>query len=308
MSNTRDFTSLGVVAKNAVPVNQDNDPDRIVGTPYRNTDLTTFQVTEGERFNIPPVSENDNQKLFNQSSFTDVIDKRGIVGWSNLVDYAKPSLVYASDGNFYTCIKPSGPTPPNFIVDPITDNQDAPLYWLIYKNSTALALDLANQTPGSEGSRLVGYTNKTLYQGIYDCINNLVSSKHIKILASANFRIQALSGINNTVFFGTPAVFNVASITGYTVTTDSVPYISHVDISFENDIDANYSILTFAGVETIDFHTVSTDSAAPYTYNKSTSGISLGARYRSPYTTDSVQNSIYNDRLDACFLAYQILT
>lgn len=302
MSSTRSFTSLGVVAKNATPVNAENDPDRVVGTPYRNTDLTSFQVAEGERFNIPPVSEDDNQKLFNQSSFTDVIDRRGIVGWSNLVDYEKPALVYASDGNFYTCKKANGPS--TFIVDPITDDQDAPVYWLIYKNSTALALDLANQTPGNEGSRLVGYTNMTVFQAIYGCYNKLFNSNHIQILASVSYEVRALDGYNNTEWVIEPNVFNVESVTVY-----SMPYrITHTDIVFENDIDENYSVLTFAETPlSSTVISVGGASGASYTYNKTASGISLGTRYRTPYSTDSTQDSFNSEFQGACLIAYKLI-
>ncbi len=153
MGTTRDFKSLGIVATDAQQVT--GMGLRTKGESYRLTNLTDIQQIAGELYDVNPRTEDLNQKLFNQSSFTDLLDKKGSIGWTNLVDYARPALVWGSDGEYYICLRDNGPS--TFIFDPVNDNVDNPQFWQIFENAQQLRLDLTDETPGDEGARLVGH-------------------------------------------------------------------------------------------------------------------------------------------------------
>ena len=117
MPTTRSFKSLGVTASNAeivIPVQP------LTGTGYRNTTFSQSENEEGQKFNNNLESPNRNQQQFITTSFTDTIDRRGIVGWSNLVNYDVPAIVWADDGEFYQALLPSGPDNGGAI-DPATE-------------------------------------------------------------------------------------------------------------------------------------------------------------------------------------------
>ena len=229
MANTRDFNSLGVMASDALEVTEDGVREQ--GVAYRRTNLSDVVQIEGEIYDEPPITENINQKLFNQSSFTDIIDTTGVLGWTNLVDYSPPAMVWANDGtpntgDFYLCLRDSGPS--TSVFDPLSDDQSNPVFWRILENPGQLRLDLADETPGSEGSRLVGYNNVNTNGGIdvgltvkaaLDVIYNRVNPLNdFEVLANLNVKLQ--------VDVGAP------------------PFISLVDtISKFNVDDGNYEVI-----------------------------------------------------------------
>jgi hypothetical protein len=166
MSSTRDFTSLGVWAENA---NTTIPPVPVDGTAYRNTAYTQLQNEAGDAYNTKPDSANFNQKMYVISSFIDMLDKHGIVGWSDEVDYAEPAVVWASDNKFYVALQASGPsTTPK---DPI----DSPTYWELFESAATLRRELASQEEGTEGARIVGYTDMTVQEAL-DSINDSISN------------------------------------------------------------------------------------------------------------------------------------
>ena len=107
MAVTRTFTSLGVVATDAETV---IPPTPISGTAYRNEAFSQVENETGERFDTIADSADFNQKQFIISSFTNMIDTNGVPGWTDLVDYAAPALVWGSDNLFYFAIAASGPS------------------------------------------------------------------------------------------------------------------------------------------------------------------------------------------------------
>ena len=161
MSNTRDFKSLGVWATNATTT---IPSEPVSGTPYRNSNLTTLQNKAGEPYGEAIISADFNQKMYIISSFTDLIDKKGIVGWSNLVDYMAPALVWGSDGYFYEALTSSGPS--STIHDPVDDDKNSPIYWRVWQSSTELQNNLFSTQVGTEGSRLVGYNKVDVNGGV----------------------------------------------------------------------------------------------------------------------------------------------
>lgn len=145
MANTRDFISLGIWADDADTV---IPPSPIPGTPYRNEGVTPGQNEAGLGYQNEADSADFNQKMYIISSFTDTINTHGIPGWSDQVSYDMPAVVWASNGEFYFALGPS------LGQDPISSPSD----WQLVAGMG----ELNNETPGSEGTRLVGHTGFTL--------------------------------------------------------------------------------------------------------------------------------------------------
>ena len=160
MSTTRDFKSLGIWAENAtttVPITPST------GVAYRNESLTPAQFVVGTPANEPVRIDNYDQQFFLTTSFTDMIDKHGIVGWSDSVSYDVPALVWGSSGLFYTALQAS------LGQDPVS----SPSYWKVLVNGADVEAALiayenaiSSQTASSEGTRLVGHTGETAFAAI----------------------------------------------------------------------------------------------------------------------------------------------
>jgi hypothetical protein len=125
MASTRNYNILGVWAKAA----QTTIPaDPISGTVYRDPAVDVTEFEEGWPYDQLVNSADFNQKLFLVTSVLEELDKQGILGWSDLVDYdAVPALVRGSDGLFYKSIQTSGPNDPNGVQDPVLDVGN--VYW-----------------------------------------------------------------------------------------------------------------------------------------------------------------------------------
>lgn len=166
MSSTRDFKSLGIWAEDANTVIPEDPVD---GTAYRNTEYTKVENEAGDAYDTKPDSADFNQKMFVITSFIDMLDTHGIVGWSDEVDYTVPAVVWASDSKFYMALLASGPS--TTVKDPISN----PTYWELVESAATLRRELASQTEGTEGSRLVGYTDMTVYEALNN-INNVINN------------------------------------------------------------------------------------------------------------------------------------
>lgn len=150
MPTTRNFSSLGIWAKEAklsIPMTP------VEGVPYRDITVTKTQNEEGEGYDTRPNSATFNQKMFIVTSFTDEMDRHGIVGWSDQVDYELPAITWSTNEFFYTALQTSGPAGVG-AKDPDTE----PTYWERIFGSRQFELDLSSQVLGNEGAGLVGTT------------------------------------------------------------------------------------------------------------------------------------------------------
>ena len=121
MANVRDFDSLGVFAENANPT---IPATPVPGTAYINENLTPAENEAGYGYLDVFASANNNKVLNVVTNFTDTIAEHGLLGWSDNQSYTLPSIVYASDNNFYVALLPSDPIGTG-AQDPIT----ATTYW-----------------------------------------------------------------------------------------------------------------------------------------------------------------------------------
>lgn len=106
MASTRSIISPGIFAENASTV---IPPTPIAGVSYRDTVSGTDDIVNGWRYGTRVESQDWNQIVFLMTSMLSLIDKKGVIGWSNLVDYTESALTFGSDGNLYVWIQASGP-------------------------------------------------------------------------------------------------------------------------------------------------------------------------------------------------------
>ncbi len=115
MATTRDFKSPGVFALNAsttIP------PVPIQGVSYRDITTTIAEANDGWPYAEVVNSAEYNQILHQYSSMLNSMDKQGILGWSNQVDYAVPAIVFGSNNTIYLATAASGPA--TAVQDPIS--------------------------------------------------------------------------------------------------------------------------------------------------------------------------------------------
>lgn len=120
MASTRDVISPGVFAEDAsttIP------PTPIAGVSYRDPVAGPASVPDGWAYAERVNSAEFNQLMFQYSSLLSIIDKQGLLGWTDLVDYAVPAVVFGSDGIAYQSLLASGPS--SAPRDPISN----PTYW-----------------------------------------------------------------------------------------------------------------------------------------------------------------------------------
>lgn len=107
MASTRNVKAPGVLASAAtvgVP------PTPIAGAAYRDPAALAVMLASGWKYGTPVNSAGENQYNFQTSTLLDLVDKHGVLGWCNLVDYETPALVFGSDGILYRALANSGPS------------------------------------------------------------------------------------------------------------------------------------------------------------------------------------------------------
>lgn len=107
MSSTRSVKSPGVWgadASTSIPASP------LAGVSYRNTGITPGQTRGGWPFDTLVDSAKFNEMLYRYTSLLDAIDRQGVLGWSDQVDYTVPALAWGSDGALYRCLLASGPS------------------------------------------------------------------------------------------------------------------------------------------------------------------------------------------------------
>lgn len=137
MASLRDFFIRAIRASTAltsIPASP------IRGTSYRNTNMTNAERTAGARYNSIAPSEFINQQDFEESSVLNEVDKFGIPGWTDLIDYQTAAIVRGSDGNHYKANAASGPA--GTVRDPVIDPSTWDLFGGLVGNSSAGVLNI----------------------------------------------------------------------------------------------------------------------------------------------------------------------
>lgn len=122
MASTRDIVSPGVFAENAsttIP----SPP--LQGIPYRDPVAGPASVPNGWPYFTKVNSAEFNQLMYQYSTLLTLMDRRGVLGWTDVLDYTESALVLGSDGALYFWLQESGPGTVAGVQDPTA----APTYW-----------------------------------------------------------------------------------------------------------------------------------------------------------------------------------
>lgn len=106
MSSTRNVKSPGIFAESATTV---IPPTPIAGVSYRDAVTGTDDIDVGWQYGTRVQSQDWNQIMFLLTSVVGLVDKKGVLGWSDQVDYSEAAICFGSDGQLYTWDAPSGP-------------------------------------------------------------------------------------------------------------------------------------------------------------------------------------------------------
>jgi len=137
MASTRSVIAPPVFASDATTV---IPPTPISGVSYRDPVAGPASSADGWPFAERVNSAEFNQIMFQLSTIIGIMDKQGVLGWSNAVDYAVPALAFGSNGLPYIAIQPSGPT--TAIQDPVT----SPLFWEQFSSHGVVVFNTAGVT------------------------------------------------------------------------------------------------------------------------------------------------------------------
>lgn len=121
MSSTRSTIAPPPFAANALTV---IPPTPVAGVSYRDPAAGPASSADGWPYAERVNSAEFNQILFQATTLLSIIDKKGILGWSDQVNYTEASLCFGSDGSLYLWLIPSGPAGAG-AKDPISN----PTYW-----------------------------------------------------------------------------------------------------------------------------------------------------------------------------------
>ncbi|MPW31989.1 hypothetical protein F9L16_23875 [Agarivorans sp. B2Z047] len=107
MANVRDDKNPGIFAENAqtsIPV------PPTPGTPYRDPVNGLDDIANGWRYEQRVLSQEFNEILFRLTTLTELIDRTGVLGWSDKVNYDQGyALVFGSNNLLYKALQDSGP-------------------------------------------------------------------------------------------------------------------------------------------------------------------------------------------------------
>lgn len=167
MSSTRNFNSPGIFAENAsttIP------PTPIAGASYRDAANGTDEVPNGWQYGTRVDSKDWNQIMYLATSMLDMMDKKGLLGWTSLTVYSEPAVAFGSDGKIYKWLQESGPGTAAGARDPVSE----PLYWSEFGNQSqlidSLRINVAsasniNLTTAAPSTRHINITGTTTING-----------------------------------------------------------------------------------------------------------------------------------------------
>lgn len=141
MSSTRSTIAPPVFALNALTV---IPPTPVAGVSYRDATAGPASSPDGWPYAERVNSAEWNQLVYQWSTLLSIMDKKGVLGWSALVDYTESSVQFGSDGILYSWLAASGPNNGG-AKDPISN----PTFWIPFRASGSLINTRVFNTPGS---------------------------------------------------------------------------------------------------------------------------------------------------------------
>lgn len=118
MSSTRNIISPGLWANDALTAVPATPTP---GVSYRN--IGAFDIEQGWPFGLKVDSAPFNQVVYQVTSLLSILDQRGVLGWTSLLNYTVGALVLGSDNVLYQCAVNNGPG--SSVQDPVSTSG----YW-----------------------------------------------------------------------------------------------------------------------------------------------------------------------------------
>lgn len=116
MASTRTYFLPGVFADTALTA---IPASPVTGVAYRDDTIGNAEFITGWEFNTIVEGPEFNQILYTHAKIIDEVDKQGLLGWTDLVDYGVSALVRGSDDEFYYSTAVNGPA--TSVQDPVGD-------------------------------------------------------------------------------------------------------------------------------------------------------------------------------------------
>lgn len=141
MSSTRSIISPPPFASNALTT---IPPTPVAGVSYRDPVAGPASSPDGWPYAERVNSAEFNQIMYQASSLISIIDKKGVLGWTNLVDYSEACVVFGSDGLLYEWLLASGPNIPAGVKDPALGAN--PTFWTPLRRGTLIGVRTFSST------------------------------------------------------------------------------------------------------------------------------------------------------------------
>lgn len=149
----RTVTIKDIFAKNAnttIP----NPP--VVGTSYRNENLTAAEVGEGWPFKEIVDSAKFNEAMYEYTTICKLLETYGFLPWSTNTDYETGSLCLGTNGVIYQAKQATGPA--TTAKDPVTDTTHT--YWQDFVGSNYVDLTSTQEISGTKTFTSTLYNKK----------------------------------------------------------------------------------------------------------------------------------------------------
>jgi len=231
----RDVTLGGTVFASSANTTIPSVP--VSGTPYRNTGVTPGVVSQGWPFEEKVDSANFNQVLYLYSSLLNLIEKDGVLKWSNQTDYSIGSLcsyVSSDDSNYglFIALKASGPS--TSAVEPLSAGSDT--YWQSINSSLNsvhnvfdVFMSVSSNPPQGAFDLSLGtlISNcETLYPDFWSKLNDAVSSGYVRSVTEVEWQDEVTKN-------GSCGGFVIDSVTGDV----RLPKILNVSFGQDSTVD-----------------------------------------------------------------------
>lgn len=207
MSSTRSIIAPPPFAENALTV---IPPTPVAGVSYRDPTAGPASSPDGWPYAERVNSAEFNQIMFQLSSLLSFLDKKGILGWSDLVDYTEFGVALGSDGVTYKWVSNSGPANGG-AQDPVTDT--AHTFWdVAFIDRAALSLSSPNVASASGVSVGITTASATATFAIGSAIAGVG-------LDGASYRLTSMSKSVNLAATGAGGMdTGSAPVSGYVAT------------------------------------------------------------------------------------------
>lgn len=174
MASTRNFKATPPFATNAItPV----PPTPVSGQSYRDETITDGEIETGFKFDTVFETSFVNEVKYRNGQVLDSVDQRGILGYTDIIDYTDGAVVTGSDNRHYQCLANNGPS--STIVDPVADPTFSKWVALdqpqkLAAEAVAIVFDKGNPEQLAESITNIGVSNRVFDHGVGSTANAII--------------------------------------------------------------------------------------------------------------------------------------